>query len=109
MTFSQFVTSFIDTSLTGLHAFKKNVTFIYPYNYFDYGYCGGQSECRREGKVKHYFVQDVFSICVYIMNCIILTELYRSVMMNLPLLHPHYTIPYPSDAGSSKVLASSSK
>jgi hypothetical protein len=69
----------------------------------------GSLSVRKEEKVKHYFIQDVYSVCVYITNCMILTELYRNVVMNLPLLHPHYSILYPSDAGSSNVLAVSNK
>jgi hypothetical protein len=45
---------------------------------------------RIEKKVKHYIIQDVYSICVYIMNCVFLTEMYRCAVMNLLLLHPLY-------------------
>jgi hypothetical protein len=69
----------------------------------------GSLSVRKEEKVKHYCIQDVYSIYVYITNCIMLTELYRSVVMNSPLLHPHYPILYPSDAGISSVLVVSNK
>jgi hypothetical protein len=49
---------------------------------------------RIENKVKHCIIQDVYSICVYIMNCVFLTEMYRCAVMNLLLLHPlHFLIP----------------
>lgn len=71
----------------------------------------GSLTVRKEEKVKHYLIQDICSVCVYITNCtsIVVADLYRNVVMNLPLLYPHYHILYPSDAGSSNVLAVSNK
>lgn len=61
---------------------------IYPYNLlFLWLLWRVMSE---ERKKKMYIIQDVYCIFVYVMNCIFLTEVYRSVVINLLSLHPLY-------------------